>query len=132
MPALCLRPHFLDGLWHLARENEEYAKVLIILGRSSDATRHLERAIALYRDVRTQEPDAMSDQRALAVGLDILGTYVTEHGEWRRGRSLIEESLAIAERAALSDSASVRTQKELSTIRSDLAKATERFSALRP
>ena len=54
------------------------------LGCRDLAIQHLERAVGLYREIRLREPDAMSNQRALAVCLDILGNE-TVKSDRRRG-----------------------------------------------
>ena len=117
--------HPLDNVWHLGRENEEYAKVLLALGRDTLARRHLTRAIELYREVNRQEPDATSDQRSLAVCLGLLGKEMADHGEGRRGRKLLEEALKLSEQAARQDPGSVRAQREMLAIR-------ERFEEVEP
>ena len=117
--------HFsLDFLWHLGRENEEYAKVLLALGRQGPAKEHLTRAIDMYREVNRNDPDAISNQRSLAVCLSLLGKVLADQGEGGRGRLLLEEALTLSTQAAMQDRASSRAQRELAAVREDLKKAT--------
>ncbi len=74
-----------DYSWHLARENEEYAKTLLALGETSQARRRLRDAIALDRRIRDQDPDAASNQRSLALCLSLLGEQMAAGGDRRDG-----------------------------------------------
>jgi tetratricopeptide (TPR) repeat protein len=110
-------PGRLDNWWHLARENEEYARVLLQLGRRVEAGRRLNRAIGLYRRIRSREPDAMSNQRALAVCLALLAKEVERRSDGAAARRDFREALDLAGDAAGRDPASVRVQEELAGIR---------------
>lgn len=103
----------LDNSWHLARENEEYARVLLKLGRRADAVQRLDRAVALYRQIRSREPDAMSNQRALAVCLTL---RAGQEPDSRAAERELREALALSREAARNDRASVRAQQELAEI----------------
>jgi hypothetical protein len=64
----------------------------------------------------------MSNKRALAMCLDLLGFEMAKSGERSEGRLLIEEAFSLIEPAAKNDPSSSRAQREASTIKDDLAK----------
>jgi tetratricopeptide (TPR) repeat protein/tRNA A-37 threonylcarbamoyl transferase component Bud32 len=109
-------PMGLEMRWHLARENEEFATALLESGRLSPAMAHLNRAVQLYRDIRSREPDAMSNQRALAVCLAKLSAAAARQGDRREALSLVNESLALSTEAVRRDPASERARSEFQQI----------------
>jgi serine/threonine protein kinase len=109
-------PHRLDYIWHLARENEEYARVVLALNRWPESRIHFERAIALYRQIQAIDPDAMSNQRALAVCLGLLGAELKRYGD-PTAHALLQEALQLSQSAAAQDPASYRAQQELAMVR---------------
>ncbi len=114
-------PTRLDNLWRLARENEEYAKVLLPLRRWKDGRAHLERAIGIYREIRAQDPDAMSNQRALAVCLGILGKELSVNAHPSEGLRKLREAVQLSGQAARHDRASRRAQTEFETLQAELS-----------
>jgi tetratricopeptide (TPR) repeat protein len=109
-------PQGLEMRWHLARENEEFATALLQSGRLSQARAHMDHAVQLYRDIRSREPDAMSNQRALAVCLAKLSAALAQQGDRREALALLSESLAISKETARHDPASERAQSEVQRI----------------
>jgi serine/threonine protein kinase len=110
-------PPLLGNQWHVARENEEYAKVLLGVGKEQLGLEHLDRAIMLYREIMRAEPDAISNQRALAVCLSIRGGEMVNRGRRQDGMVLLQEALRFSEQAGRQDPDSVRAHAELTALR---------------
>ena len=106
----------LSDRWNLAREHEEYGRVLLALGRWPEARQHLNRAIQSYRAIRGRDPDAMSNQRALASCLAIVSLEMGKRGEGKAARELLREALQLSKVAALRDPKSQKAQAEYATI----------------
>jgi tetratricopeptide (TPR) repeat protein len=109
-------PEELNRAWHQARENEEYAKALAGMGETEPAIARLDRAIASYRNILLREPDAMSDQRALAMCLTDRAQLEAKRGGSSRALRLIREAERLSEEAANRDAASWRAQTEFAGI----------------
>ncbi len=110
-------PEELNRAWHQARENEEYAKALAGMGETEPAIARLDRAIAFYRNILLREPDAMSDQRALAMCLTNCAQLEARRGGSSRALGLIREAERLSEEAVNRDAASWRAQTEFAGIR---------------
>ena len=113
-------PQDFDRSWHMAREEEEYARVLEGLGETGPAVRRLDRAIEVYRDILLREPDAMSNQRALAMCLALRAAAEAKQGNSHSGLTLIREAQRLSEEAANRDPGSSRAQSEIAQIRNTM------------
>jgi len=110
-------PRSLDDVWNAARENEEYGRVLIMLKKRQKARAHLARAVSLYRELRSADAAAMSNQRALAMCLAVLGAEMEQAGNRLQGEEMIAEAERLSGEAASHDPASTKAQAELASIR---------------
>jgi len=114
-------PRQLERRWHLARENEEYARVLLAEKKDSRAAEHFDRAIEVYRGIGLQEPEAASNQRALAMCLSMRGAMMARLGERVKGTAIMNEGLRLLQHAAVEDPASARAQADLDEVHRRLA-----------